>query len=91
MATVAVTDDTFSAEVLNSDIPVVGDFCAEWCGPCKQIGSALEELSDEMAGKVKVVKVVKVVVRTNPCSHPPVLCRIWYPRMGSSMSIRSRM
>ena len=57
MATVAVTDATFEAEVTNSDIPVVVDFWAEWCGPCKQIGPALEELSDEMAGKVKIVKV----------------------------------
>ena len=57
MATVQVTDATFEAEVTNSDIPVVVDFWAEWCGPCKQIGPALEELSDEMAGKVKIVKV----------------------------------
>ena len=57
MATVAVTDATFDAEVRNSDIPVVVDFWAEWCGPCKQIGPSLEELSDEMAGKVKIVKV----------------------------------
>ena len=57
MATVAVTDATFDAEVRNSDIPVVVDFWAEWCGPCKQIGPALEELSDEMDGKVKIVKV----------------------------------
>ncbi len=57
MPTKAVTDATFDAEVRQSDIPVVVDFWAEWCGPCKQIGPALEELSDELAGKVKIVKV----------------------------------
>ena len=57
MATVAVTDATFDAEVRNSEIPVVVDFWAEWCGPCKQIGPSLEELSEHYAGKVKIVKV----------------------------------
>ena len=57
MATVNVTDDNFDAEVLKSSKPIVVDFWAEWCGPCKQIGPALEELSVEMEGKIKVVKV----------------------------------
>ena len=57
MATVAATDATFDAIVKESNLPVVVDFWAEWCGPCKQIGPALEELSTEMEGKIKVLKV----------------------------------
>ncbi|MDG2299416.1 MAG: thioredoxin [Planktomarina sp.] len=63
MATVAATDATFDAVVKDSEIPVVVDFWAEWCGPCKQIGPSLEEISNEMEGKIKVVK---VDVDTNP-------------------------
>ena len=57
MSTLAVTDATFDAEVRKSTVPVVVDFWAEWCGPCKQIGPSLEELSVHYAGKVKIVKV----------------------------------
>jgi thioredoxin 1 len=57
MATVKVTDASFEADVLKSTVPVVVDFWAEWCGPCKMIGPSLEEIAGEMAGKVKITKV----------------------------------
>jgi thioredoxin 1 len=57
MATVKVTDDSFEQDVLKAGGPVVVDFWAEWCGPCKQIGPALDQISEELAGKVTVAKV----------------------------------
>ena len=57
MPTIAVTDASFEAEVLKSDKPVLVDFWADWCGPCKMIGPSLEEISEEMAGELTIAKV----------------------------------
>jgi thioredoxin 1 len=57
MATKAISDASFEADVLSADKPVLVDFWAEWCGPCKMIGPALEEISEELADKVTIAKI----------------------------------
>jgi thioredoxin 1 len=54
---IAVTDQTFQAEVLDSKVPTVVDFWAEWCGPCRKVGPLVEELAAENAAKVRFAKV----------------------------------
>ncbi|MFK7967759.1 MAG: thioredoxin [Rickettsiaceae bacterium] len=51
-----IRDDEFESEVVNSKLPVLVDFWAEWCGPCRMLTPVLEQLSDEMSDKVKIVK-----------------------------------
>ncbi len=75
MSLTKTTDETFNQDVLQSDAPVLLDFWAEWCGPCKMIGPILEELSEEYAETVKIIKLnvdennntaIKYAVRSIP-------------------------
>lgn len=64
---VHVTDDNFEAEVLKSELPVLVDYWAEWCGPCKMIAPVLDEISGEYTGKIKVAK---LNIDDNPNTPP---------------------
>ena len=56
MSTIQISDDTFEENVIKKGQPIIVDFWAEWCGPCKQIGPILEEISDEYSGKITIGK-----------------------------------
>ena len=57
MSLVTLTNGNFTAEVVNSSVPVLVDFWAPWCGPCRMVGPIVDEIAEELAGKVKVCKV----------------------------------
>jgi thioredoxin 1 len=73
---IQVTDDSFESDVLQSDVPVLVDYWAEWCGPCKMIAPILDEVASEYAGKLKIAKLdvdqnaetaQKYSIRSIPC------------------------
>jgi len=64
---VHITDDSFEAEVLNSDKPVLVDYWAEWCGPCKMIAPIMDEIADEYADRIKLTK---LNIDENPVTPP---------------------
>lgn len=57
MAAIHVTDKTFEKEVIKSQVPVLVDFWAQWCGPCRMLGPVIEELAEEYEGRAKICKV----------------------------------
>ncbi|MEQ1687818.1 MAG: thioredoxin [Sphingopyxis sp.] len=81
MPTKAISDASFAADVLASDVPVLVDFWAEWCGPCKMIGPALEEISDELAGRV-------VIAKLNIDDHPDTPGRLGVRGIPTMMLFR---
>ncbi len=78
MPAIHLTKENFDAEVLSSNVPVLVDFWASWCGPCKMVGPVIEELSEEFSGKAKVCKIDidkegELAMRYNVMSIPTIL------------------
>ena len=65
MATKNVTDENFETEVLKANKPTLVDFWAEWCGPCKQIGPVLEEISNEMSNDISLLNIILMRILIN--------------------------
>jgi thiol-disulfide isomerase/thioredoxin len=83
MATKKITDQSFATDVINAGGPVLVDFWAEWCGPCKMIGPSLEEISDELGDRVTIAKI-------NIDDNPDAPYQIWRARHPDDDPVQGR-
>lgn len=95
MAEIILNKDNFETEVINSDIPVIVDFWADWCGPCKKLGPIIAQIAEEKAGSVKVCKLnvdaeMAIAAKYNIQSIPTVMLFKNGEAVNTSVGLKSK-